>query len=129
MTKQNERCPFCNTVFKHRQGDYEYKESGLFNIFLQNITINECPECKNGPEIPNILGLHKCLTAVLQKDQQEYGNRYAAYIFAYENDVWYRVLNKVDESVMDRIADDGRKIWADVPDAANWVKELRGTDD
>lgn len=73
MTKQTEACPFCGTALKKRQGNYEYKESGLPNVLLQNITIGECSGCTDGggPEIPNILGLHECLAAflVLKKER------------------------------------------------------------
>ena len=31
-----------------------------------------------------------------------------------------------DEAALDRFAAAGRKAWADVPDAAQWVRELRG---
>ena len=31
-----------------------------------------------------------------------------------------------DEDALNRFAEVGRKAWADVPDAAAWVRELRG---
>jgi DEAD/DEAH box helicase domain-containing protein len=35
-------------------------------------------------------------------------------------------LPGVDEPALDRFAEAGREAWADVPDAAEWVRELRG---
>ena len=31
-----------------------------------------------------------------------------------------------DEAALDRFAEKGEQAWADVPDAARWVRELRG---
>ncbi len=33
---------------------------------------------------------------------------------------------RYDEAALDRFAQEGRKAWADVPDAGKWVRELRG---
>ena len=33
---------------------------------------------------------------------------------------------RYDEEALDRFAEEGRRAWADVPDAAGWVRQLRG---
>lgn len=33
-----------------------------------------------------------------------------------------------DEAALDRFAEQGRRVWADVPDAVEWVRKLRGGD-
>lgn len=33
---------------------------------------------------------------------------------------------RYDDAALDRFAEEGRRAWADVPDAAEWVKQLRG---
>lgn len=33
---------------------------------------------------------------------------------------------RYDEAALDRFAERGREVWADVPDAAEWVRQLRG---
>ena len=37
-----------------------------------------------------------------------------------------RYRPRFDQEALDRIAAEGAKAWADVPDAAQWVRELRG---
>ena len=34
-----------------------------------------------------------------------------------------------DEAALDRFAEKGREAWRDVPDAAAWVREIRGHND
>ena len=35
-------------------------------------------------------------------------------------------MSRYDEAALDRFAEAGRLAWADVPDAAAWVRQLRG---
>ena len=65
----NMTCSECGHKTKKTKGDYEYKESGLDNVILKNITIHKCPKCKEiMPEIPNIERLHKAIAYAIAKE-------------------------------------------------------------
>lgn len=40
------RCPNCTTQMGNKHGTYQYKESGLDNIWLKDWPMLYCPECK-----------------------------------------------------------------------------------
>ncbi len=69
--KENKmKCLDCGGVLTHKQGEHQYTESGLDNVFLTNITISKCRQCKEEEiEIPRMkelnlmIGFWICLSA------------------------------------------------------------------
>lgn len=65
------RCQRCEQgEFIETQENYHYRECGLDNVTLLDLSVRKCPECGNiMPLIPNIEGLHDSLArAVIKKD-------------------------------------------------------------
>jgi hypothetical protein len=64
---------------------------------------------------------HKVLVRVEADQHAQSGELRNLRLLSFEN---YRPA--YDESALDRFAERGRQAWADVPDAAAWVRKLRG---
>ena len=59
------KCPGCGAEMKTVKGGYKYVESGLDNVYLQNVTIHKCSCGELMPEIPNIHGVHETIAGEL----------------------------------------------------------------
>lgn len=61
-------CPKCGKQTQATIRDYEYKESGLKNVVLKNITVHKCKACSEIlPEIRNINQVHRWIAEYLIK--------------------------------------------------------------
>jgi putative zinc finger/helix-turn-helix YgiT family protein len=63
-------CYECEGRLRVRQKNYKYKECGLQNVVLKDITVYECESCgAEQPEIPAMASLHRnIMLAVLKKE-------------------------------------------------------------
>ncbi|HZS47739.1 MAG TPA: type II TA system antitoxin MqsA family protein [Blastocatellia bacterium] len=53
------RCDHCGGETILRRQTHHYKESGLDNVYLENVEVRYCEKCKTGaPRIPRIKELH-----------------------------------------------------------------------
>lgn len=48
---------------------------------------------------------------------------------AYRYAFIHAMFNRRDQKYFERLTENGAKAWADVPDAAAWVREMRGSDE
>jgi len=61
------RCLNCGRIMQEFKGDYRYKESGLRNIVLKNITMVTCECGEEGPMLPAIKKIHRDIVLELVK--------------------------------------------------------------
>jgi len=63
------RCPVCERAELAEQvQNYHYRECGLDNVILAEITVRSCPECGSlAPIIPRMEALHDCIAHALVK--------------------------------------------------------------
>ena len=62
------KCPSCGTEMKATKRDYQYRDAGLHNVILKDLTVYECKNCREVlPEIPNIKRLHQNIAEFLIK--------------------------------------------------------------
>lgn len=62
------KCFECQTEMESRVGSYAYKECGLPNVTLQNITLRKCPSCgEEEAVIPRVLALHQAIAEQVSK--------------------------------------------------------------
>lgn len=68
------RCRVCQEAPEliEVQGDYHYRECGMENVTIKDITVRKCPACGSlMPVIPSIEGLHDALAhAIVKKSSQ-----------------------------------------------------------
>jgi len=60
-------CHECNSEMKESQEIYHYVESGLDNIYLENICVYRCKCGESFPSIPGIIDLHTIIGQMLIK--------------------------------------------------------------
>jgi len=62
------RCPSCGTEMKATKRNYQYRDAGLPNVILKDLTVYECKNCKETlPEITNIKRTHERIAEFLVK--------------------------------------------------------------
>ena len=61
-------CPKCGKKMGKTIGNHQYKESGLNNVLLKNISFYSCKCGKKFPVIPKILDLHGLIAALIIKN-------------------------------------------------------------
>ncbi|MBM4300248.1 MAG: helix-turn-helix domain-containing protein [Deltaproteobacteria bacterium] len=63
-------CPSCGQERETVQGDYQYRESGLDNVWICGIEIFHCPCGESSALIPNILELHQTIAKCLLQQKR-----------------------------------------------------------
>src|SRR5579883_1114521 len=109
-------CEVCGAPTEIKKGQtYHYKESGLDNIYLEDIEVRVCTseECKTAtPRIPRILELHRVIgQAVALKDSPLSGAeaRFLRKHLGYQGREWAKLLH-VDESTLSKWETQNREI-------------------
>jgi putative zinc finger/helix-turn-helix YgiT family protein len=59
--KTRKLCPTCGGKMTKTKEDYRYKECGLDNVILSDLTVYRCNCGEEMPAIPNMEGIHKVI--------------------------------------------------------------------
>ena len=108
------KCEMCGSLLTIKAGQrYQYNESGLDNVYLENLTVEVCKKCKaTSPRLRRIRQLHETIgRAVALQPTPLIGAdvRYLRKHLGYKAREWATLL-RIDAATLSRWEADGRAI-------------------